>query len=77
MNLKGLVRFGVFVAVVSFCFPRKVYGYIDPGTGSYFLQILIAGLLAALYSIKLFWAKIRAFLAKWILPGRITKLFKW
>lgn len=32
--------------------------YIDPGTGSYLLQIAVAGLLGAGVAIKLFWERI-------------------
>ena len=38
--------------------------YIDPGSGSMLFQIIIAGLLGALYSIKLFWTRIKLFIAK-------------
>ena len=41
------------------CFPA--YAYLDPGTGSYFLQIIIATLLGAMYAIKHFWYKIKLF----------------
>jgi hypothetical protein len=36
--------------------------YIDPGTGSYMLQIAIAFLVGALFSLKVFWKRIVAFL---------------
>jgi flagellar biosynthesis protein FliQ len=36
--------------------------YIDPGTGSYVLQIAIAFLVGLAFSVKLFWRKIIAFL---------------
>lgn len=39
-------------------------GYIDPGTGSYVLQIAIAFLVGLAFSIKVFWKKIIAFLRK-------------
>jgi hypothetical protein len=39
-------------------------GYIDPGTGSYALQIAIAFLVGLAFSIKVFWKKIVAFLRK-------------
>ena len=41
------------------CFPA--YAYLDPGTGSYFIQIVIATLLGAMYGIKKFWYKIKLF----------------
>jgi hypothetical protein len=37
--------------------------YIDPGSGSYFFQILIGGLLGAAVALKLWWRRIWAFLA--------------
>jgi len=41
------------------CFPA--YAYLDPGTGSYFIQIIIATLLGSFYAIKHFWHKIKLF----------------
>ena len=41
------------------CFPA--YAYLDPGTGSYFIQIIIATLLGAMYAIKHYWYKIKLF----------------
>ena len=38
--------------------------YIDPGTGSYVLQIAIAFLVGLAFSIKVFWKKIVAFLRR-------------
>jgi len=39
-------------------------GYIDPGTGSYVLQIAVAFALGLAFSVKVFWKKIAAFLRK-------------
>ena len=61
------IRFGVYVVIFYFVLAAPTYAYIDPGSGSYFLQLLIASLLAGLYSVKIYWAKIRSFL------GRILK----
>lgn len=38
--------------------------YIDPGTGSYVLQIAIAFLVGLAFSIKVFWKRIVAFLKR-------------
>jgi hypothetical protein len=38
-------------------------GYVDPGTGSYLLQMLLAGALGAGFAVRSFWAKIRASLS--------------
>ena len=40
------------------------YGYIDPGTGSYLIQILIAVFVGASLGIKIFWKNIKFFFGK-------------
>lgn len=37
------------------------HAYIDPGTGSYVFQIVIAAAVGAAFSIKLFWRRITGF----------------
>ena len=36
-------------------FPVDAWAYIDPGTGSYLFQLVIAGGLAGLYTIRRYW----------------------
>jgi len=50
----------VLIMYVFFC-PREAYAYLDPGTGSYIFQLLIAGLLGGLLAVKIFWASIKKF----------------
>jgi hypothetical protein len=38
--------------------PGEVFGYIDPATGSFVLQSLIAGVLGAAVTIRIFWRRI-------------------
>jgi hypothetical protein len=38
--------------------------YLDPGTGSFVLQLLIGGLMGALFALGLFWRRVRAFLGR-------------
>lgn len=40
------------------------YAYIDAGSGSVFLQFLIAALLGGLYALKAYWKKVRTFLGR-------------
>ncbi|MEO6613212.1 MAG: hypothetical protein ABIT05_15105 [Chitinophagaceae bacterium] len=35
--------------------------YIDPGSGSYFLQVIIAALVGAAFWIKMSWHRVKAF----------------
>ncbi|MBN1697589.1 MAG: hypothetical protein JW881_08760 [Spirochaetales bacterium] len=44
-----------------FALPFLAYGYIDPGTGSYLLQVIIAVLLGAGLAVKIFWQKVKGF----------------
>lgn len=37
---------------------RPAHAYLDPGTGSYALQVTIAGVFGALFSVKMFWSNI-------------------
>ena len=57
----SLVALTAILAALSI--PSAVHAYVDPGTGSYFLQILIAGMLGAAFAVKLYWRKIKNFLA--------------
>jgi hypothetical protein len=34
--------------------------YLDPGSGSFILQLLIAGILGGLVALRLYWGKIKA-----------------
>lgn len=37
---------------------RPAHAYLDPGTGSYAIQIGLAGLFGALFSLKSFWRRL-------------------
>ena len=51
----------VFVFVIS---TKCAYAYIDPGTGSYVLQVLAASILAGVFVIKCKWQSIRDAVAR-------------
>ena len=40
---------------------QNIHAYIDPGTGSLIIQILIASFVGGLFLIKVFWGKVKAF----------------
>ena len=67
--LKLILGYAIFLTVV----PPYAYAYLDPGTGSYFLQLLIGGLLGALFSIKMFWKNIKNFLGNLFKTKRVNK----
>jgi hypothetical protein len=47
-----------------FLLPLCGYGYIDLGSGSYIIQLLIAGFVGFSLSIRIFWKKIKSRLSK-------------
>lgn len=51
------------VGLVIVMLSRDAYGYLDPGTTNYVVQLLIAGVLGALFAIKVYWLKVRSFFA--------------
>jgi hypothetical protein len=51
----------LFLLVFLLSFIQDVYGYLDPGTGSYVLQLIIAFFVAALYTSKIIRKKIFGF----------------
>ena len=53
----------IIVALILFAASvRPAHAYLDPGTGSYILQILAAGVLGGLFAVKTFWRQITTFL---------------
>jgi hypothetical protein len=50
-----------FLALLLFLFPGEAHAYLDPGTGSYIIQVAIATFVGALFAIRLFWGRIKAF----------------
>ncbi|MCP4570945.1 MAG: hypothetical protein GY838_01210 [bacterium] len=45
-------------------FPAAAVAYIDPGTGSFVLQGILAAVVGAGVAIKIFWRRIAAFFGK-------------
>jgi len=59
MIRKAKLLIVVFLISTFWC-----YGYIDPGTGSYMIQILIAAFVALSLGIKVFWKNIKQFFGR-------------
>ncbi len=43
--------------------PQWAHAYLDPGTGSYVLQLVIGAFVGILFSVKVFWKNIRSYFA--------------
>ena len=39
--------------------------YLDPGAGSLILQMVIAGIVGALFTIKMYWLKLKQMVLRW------------
>lgn len=61
-KLKDSVTFLCLLVAVWLLGIEPVYAYIDPGTGSYLFQLLIAGLLGGTIALKLYWKQIIGFI---------------
>jgi len=48
----------IFATALPFIFVSPAYAYLDPGTGSYFIQIFLAVSVSSLFAIKSFWKQI-------------------
>ena len=60
-QLLGLVFVLTGICVVPF---RSVHAYVDPGSGSYLLQLLVATLFGSLFAARVFWTKIKSLVNK-------------
>jgi hypothetical protein len=61
---KYAIRFTVVLVILvgsQLLFPRQSYAYLDPGTGSFIIQMLIATLVGGLFMIKVYFKKIKDF----------------
>lgn len=58
VGLIGLTALGVIF------FTGDAQAYIDTSTGSYIIQILLAGLMGILLTLKVFWRQVKAYFSK-------------
>jgi len=52
--------------IVCFClmFPLRSQAYVDPGTGSMVLQIVLAGIFAVSFFLKLGWSRLKKWFSR-------------
>jgi hypothetical protein len=51
----------VVLLLTLFLFPPPAHAYLDPGTGSYIIQVALAAFVGAAFAVRLFWGRIKAF----------------
>lgn len=54
----------VLAVTIYLALTKNAHAYLDPGTGSYIVQILIATLAGGAYILASSWGKVKAFLSK-------------
>jgi len=60
--LRRKLFYGLFLIVaLQVTLSQNVLAYLDPGTGSYIFQVMIAALIGGLFTIKMCWQKIKGF----------------
>lgn len=59
--VKNMVYLFLLVSLLLLVCPDNAHAYIDPGTGSYFLQILLAAILGVSFAVKSFWRNIKSY----------------
>ncbi len=50
--------------LVIIIYPAQAFAYIDPGAGSLIIQMAIAAIMGAMFTIKLYWYKFKYFILK-------------
>ncbi|MEE3329312.1 MAG: hypothetical protein VX246_00465 [Myxococcota bacterium] len=50
------------LGVVAVLVPTEAYAYIDPGTGSYVVQAIVAAVAGGAMAMRMYWDRVKAFL---------------
>lgn len=61
---KILINALFFVSLYMLVVPMPAHAYLDPGTGSYILQIAAAAFFGSLFALKVWWRQITGFIGK-------------
>jgi hypothetical protein len=51
----------ILTIVVQALLLQNAFAYLDPGAGSYIFQVLVAAVIGGLFTIKIYWRKIKGF----------------
>lgn len=49
--------------------PETAHAYLDPGSGSYIFQMILAVLVSAVFALKVYWKKLTSFLSQLVSGG--------
>ena len=63
-EIGGVLGLAVEIFGLASRFLARPVQYLDPGSGSYLLQLLIAGALGALFALRLYWKRVKGFFSR-------------
>ena len=61
MKTPKLTQIILLSTLFLFFSTKSAHAYLDPGSGSYIIQLIIAGGVGALFTVKTFWLQIKTF----------------
>jgi hypothetical protein len=73
-NYFKILSWAFFLFALALMLPvRQAQAYLDPGTGSYMIQLIIAGVAGALISVKMFWRHIKYFFVRIFYKNKVKQ----
>lgn len=57
-------RMKIFFLLTCLFLTTPAYAYIDPGTGSFLIQGLVATFFSATFAIKMYWQRVKKYFSK-------------
>lgn len=60
----------LLLTLLLLALPSVAHAYLDPGTGSYVVQLLIGGVLGGVFALGVFWRRVLAFFKRLFIRGR-------
>jgi hypothetical protein len=64
MTLGRITTICTLAALLLMIFTPPAHAYLDPGTGSYIFQLLLAAVVGLAFVIKVFWSRIKSFFSR-------------
>ncbi len=63
-KVNSIISILAILIVTFLLFPKSTYAYLDPGSGSYIVQILIASLAGIGFFVKTYWNQIKSIFSR-------------
>jgi hypothetical protein len=57
-------RFLLLVLCLQILLTSEAHAYLDPGTGSFIFQMIVAGVVGTAVTLKMYWRQFKAFLRR-------------